>query len=187
MAKISDDAARRIDDHVTKYMDVLQIDGERPVIKVRDNSKAWAGRADRHPERPTTLIELQKKWLSQGAKHDKFAERVVAHEMVHHRNYLAGTEDEKHGPAFAKVPRVSTRSWDLASSQRRLVPRLRNGWLRSVSVASRSWEPCSYSSRPSDRVVNERGHYGESALAPHGSKLSLRPGAQPANRFSEAP
>ena len=160
MAKISDDAARRIDDHVTKYMDVLQIDGERPVIKVRDNSKAWAGRADRHPERPTTLIELQKKWLSQGAKHDKFTERVVAHEMVHHRNYLAGTEDEKHGPAFREgAARVNAVMGPGFVAEKISPPPSK--WMVALGIGGLALLGALLLLKPSARSrMNERGHYG---------------------------
>ena len=98
MAKIPDELARRIDGYVTKYMGILQIDGERPSIKLRDDpSTAWVGRTDQNSGRsPATTMELQKKLF----KNDRFLERVIAHEMVHHRNYLAGIEDEKHGAAF---------------------------------------------------------------------------------------
>lgn len=97
VAKIPDEVARRIDGYVTKYMDILQIDGERPKIKLRDDPRIdWVGRTDRHSDHSPTTIELQKGLF----KNDRFLERVIAHEMVHHRNYLASTEDEKHGAAF---------------------------------------------------------------------------------------
>ena len=98
MTKIPDEITRRIDGHVTKYMEILQIDGERPNIKLRNNpSVHWVGRTDGPSDRPpTTTIELQKRLF----KNDRFLERVIAHEMVHHRNYLASTEDEKHGASF---------------------------------------------------------------------------------------
>lgn len=97
-AKIPDEIAQRVDDYVTKYMEILQIDGERPSIKLRNNpSVDWVGRTDRHSsDRPPTTIELQKRLFND----DRFLERVIAHEMVHHRNYLASTEDEKHGASF---------------------------------------------------------------------------------------
>ena len=99
--KIPDEMARRIDGYVTKYMGILQIDGERPSIELRNNPRVdWVGRSDSHAgppgHPPTTTIELQKRLF----KNDSFLERVIAHEMIHHRNYLASTEDEKHGAAF---------------------------------------------------------------------------------------
>lgn len=97
MAKIPADVARRVDGYVTKYMDILQVDGARPRVKLRNNSGTeWVGRADLRAGQPTTTIELQKSLFNS----DRFLERVIAHEMVHHRNYLAKTEDEKHGAAF---------------------------------------------------------------------------------------
>ena len=157
MATISDDATRRIDDHVTKYMDLLQVDGERPVIKVRDNSKPWAGRADRHPERPTTLIELQKKWLS---KNDRFAEHVLAHEMVHHRNYLAGTEDEKHGPAFREgAARVNAVMGPGFVAEKISPPPSK--WMVALGVGGLALLGAILLFKPSARLPrNERGHYG---------------------------
>ena len=92
----SDELAKRVDGYVTKYMGVLQIGGPRPRIELLDGvARDWAARAEHDP--PTTLIELRSRLFS---GNDKFLERVVAHEMVHHRNYLAGTEDEQHGMPF---------------------------------------------------------------------------------------
>ena len=88
----------RIDDYVAKYMAMLEVDGERPRVVLRDDrGAAWAGRTDWSADRPrATTMEFQRRFLGD----DRFLERVVAHEMVHHRNYLAGTEDERHGPSF---------------------------------------------------------------------------------------
>lgn len=95
-APSSNELAKRVNGYVTKYMGVLQIDGPRPRIELLEGAaRDWAARADHDP--PTTLIELRSRLFS---GNDKFLERVVAHEMVHHRNYLAGAEDEQHGPAF---------------------------------------------------------------------------------------
>ena len=62
---------------------------------------AWAARIDRRGGRSrstdSATIELQRQHVANDAK---FLERVIAHEMIHHRNYLDGTEDEKHGDAF---------------------------------------------------------------------------------------
>ena len=95
-APSSNELAKRVDGYVTKYMGVLQIDGPRPRIELLDGAaRDWAARAEH--DRPTTLIELRARLFS---GNDRFLERVVAHEMVHHRNYLVGTEDEQHGTAF---------------------------------------------------------------------------------------
>jgi hypothetical protein len=95
-ARSSDALAKRVADHVSKYMEVLQVAGPRPRVELVSGTAAnWAARTDQDP--PTTLIELRAKLFSDS---DKFLERVVAHEMIHHRNYLAGAEDEQHGPAF---------------------------------------------------------------------------------------
>ncbi len=87
-----DEIATRIDDYVTKYMGVLSIDGERPIIKLRSNlGSKWLGRSSWSSKRPhTTLLELQQSILGD----DRTLERVIAHEMIHHRDALAISENE---------------------------------------------------------------------------------------------
>jgi len=76
-----------VDDLVTKYMDVLHIAGPRPVVVIRSHlGGRWLGRdqwSSRMPE--TTTMQIQRSILP----HPLTLERVVAHEMVHHRNFLA--------------------------------------------------------------------------------------------------
>src|SRR5271170_429229 len=78
-----------IESLITKYMQLLRIDGKRPVVKLRSNiGSLWLGR-DTYTTRDTstTLLEIQK-----SALHDpRTLERVIAHEMVHHRDHLRMT------------------------------------------------------------------------------------------------
>lgn len=103
------DIADRIDALVTKYMQILQIGGERPVIKLRSQlGSKWLGRSTWSASRPqTTLLELQTSILGD----DRTLERVIAHEMIHHRDALAisasdlallrvGIKPESHGASF---------------------------------------------------------------------------------------
>lgn len=87
-----DDIAAAIDGYVTKYMGILQIDGEPPIIKLRSNlGSKWLGRSTWSPSRPhTTLLELQQAILGD----ERTLERVIAHEMIHHRDALAISENE---------------------------------------------------------------------------------------------
>jgi hypothetical protein len=99
----------KVDAYVTKYMGILGIRGERPIVKLRSNlGSTWLGRDTWSPSRPhTTLLEIQ----SSIAGDDRTLERVVAHEMVHHRDSLAitaheiamlkvGIKPESHGASF---------------------------------------------------------------------------------------
>ena len=104
-----DDIAAAIDGYVTKYMGILEIAGERPSIKLRSNlGSKWLGRSSWSSKRPhTTLLELQQSILGD----DRTLERVIAHEMIHHRDALAisendvvlmhvGIKPESHGASF---------------------------------------------------------------------------------------
>jgi len=104
-----DAIAARIDDHVTTYMGLLDIRGERPTVKLRSNlGSKWLGRSTWSSRRPhTTLLELQQAILGE----DRTLERVIAHEMIHHRDALAisandlvlmgvGIKPESHGASF---------------------------------------------------------------------------------------
>ena len=105
MASIDD----RIEDYVTKYMEILEISGERPVVKLRSNlGSKWLGRSTWSSKNPhSTLLEIQQSILGD----DRTLERVIAHEMIHHRDALAISEDttalmrigikpEAHGVSF---------------------------------------------------------------------------------------
>lgn len=78
---------------VAKYMDILRIDGEPPIVKIRDNlGSTWLGRDSWSGKMPyTTTMEIQRRVLSD----PNTLERVVAHEMVHHRNALSLTKEEE--------------------------------------------------------------------------------------------
>ena len=104
-----DDIAERIDRYVEKYTQILGIVGERPIVKLRTNlGSQWLGRSTWTPSRPhTTTLELQTSILGD----DRTLERVIAHEMVHHRDALAisphdlallkvGIKPEAHGAKF---------------------------------------------------------------------------------------
>lgn len=88
---IPPEIAERIDGYVDKYMGILQIAGEPPSIKIRNDPKAtWLGRLEWRTERPhTSILELQKRLF----KNDRHLERTIAHEMIHHRDFLALTDD----------------------------------------------------------------------------------------------
>lgn len=104
--------------YVDKYMAILGIDGEPPVVKFRDNlGSTWLGRSTWSPSRPdTTLLELQRSIVGD----ERTFERVVAHEMIHHRDALAISEDqvallrigikpESHGATFREgAARINT-------------------------------------------------------------------------------
>jgi hypothetical protein len=87
-----DDIADRIQGHVTKYMGILQIDGDLPILKLRSNlGSKWLGRSTWTQSQPhTTILELQTSILGD----DRTLERVIAHEMIHHRDALAISENE---------------------------------------------------------------------------------------------
>ena len=130
----------RVDRHVTRYMDLLGVAGERPVVELRDNlGSRWLGRSTWSSRRPhTTLLELQRSI----AGDDRTLERVVAHEVIHHRDALAlsevdrallavGVRPESHGASFREgaarvnavtgpgfVTEVSDREYRRAPSQR---------------------------------------------------------------------
>lgn len=101
----------KIDVFVEKYMDVLGILRARPVpvIKIRNNLGAiWHGRTLWKSTSPdTTIVELQKSILAD----ERTLERVIAHEMVHHRDLLSmspatlalmklGIYPQEHGKSF---------------------------------------------------------------------------------------
>lgn len=101
--------AASVDEHVTKYMAILAIPGARPEVKIRDNLGArWLGRSTWSSRTPhTTLLELQQSILGD----ERTLERVVAHEMIHHRDALAlahgdlallraGVRPDPHGATF---------------------------------------------------------------------------------------
>jgi hypothetical protein len=100
---------KAIDDLVDKYMEILSIRGAKPVVEVKTRvGSGWLGRDSWVSTLPyTTTLELQRSILGD----PRTLERIVAHEMVHHRDFLAMTPDqialsrfgirgEDHGAAF---------------------------------------------------------------------------------------
>ncbi len=79
-----------VDTVVSKYMSILSIE-HRPTVKLRSNLGAgWLGRCSWSTRAPnTSLIELQRSILSD----ERTLERVIAHEMVHHRDYMEMSAD----------------------------------------------------------------------------------------------
>lgn len=100
-----------IDRLVDKYMRMLAIRGKPPIVHVRTRLGAsWLGRTrwtSRMPE--TSTIELLTNILGDPST----LERVLAHEMIHHKNFLEMTPGEiemaklglappPHGPNFQR-------------------------------------------------------------------------------------
>lgn len=100
-----------IGEFVEKYMEVLDIEGPEPDISVVDNlGSKWLGLCEWNPRRPmTTTIYLQRRIVDDS----RTLERVIAHEMIHHKEMLNLSPSEKalikhgkghvlnpHGPSF---------------------------------------------------------------------------------------
>lgn len=164
-----DEIAERIERYVTKYMDLLGIHGERPIVKLRSNlGSKWLGRSTWSSRQPhTTTLELQQSILDD----DRTLERVIAHEMIHHRDALAltasdlalariGIKPEAHGAAFREgaalvnaamgpgfVTELSDKEYALAPSRRKffvLVTPLSDGrlgwtWAARLGAKARGW------------------------------------------------
>ena len=79
-----------MDAFVAKYMRILRIDGDLPIVRIRDNlGSRWLGSDAWSPRFPrTTTMEIQRRVLADPLT----LERIVAHEMVHHRDALAMSE-----------------------------------------------------------------------------------------------
>lgn len=161
-----DDIAAAIDGYVTKYMGILAIDGARPLIKLRSNlGSTWLGRSTWSSKRPhTTLLELQQSVLGD----ERTLERVIAHEMIHHRDALAisandivlmrvGIKPESHGSSFREgasrinaimgpefVTAVSDKEYSQAPSLKKFVvlitplPDGRLGWTWAARLGSKA-------------------------------------------------
>jgi hypothetical protein len=108
---MKDEARPAIEKLIDKHMGILGIRGmATPIIQLRDNvGSQWLGRTVYAPHKlpDTTTIQIQKNILS----FPSTLERVVAHEIVHHRDFLKLTPNEKqliklgikpsgHGPNF---------------------------------------------------------------------------------------
>lgn len=92
MAKIPHEMAERVDGYVSKYMDMLKIDGARPNIKLVNSCRPdWLGRMIWNVDRPPTM-EFQTA-LFKNDKNEKWLERTIAHEMIHYQDALARAKD----------------------------------------------------------------------------------------------
>jgi len=111
VAKIPHEIADRVDGYVSKYMEMLKIDGERPTIKLANSSSpTWLGRIIWNSDRPPTM-EFQQALLKND-KNDKWLERTIAHEMIHYQDALARAKADRlkdddpaglgHGASFQK-------------------------------------------------------------------------------------
>jgi hypothetical protein len=161
-----DEIASRIDGHVTKYMGLLEINGAPPILKLRSNlGSKWLGRSTWSSRRPhTTLLELQQSILGD----DRTLERVIAHEMIHHRDALAisendvvlmrvGIKPESHGASFREgaarinevmgpgfVTEVSDKEYSHAPSLKKFVvlitplPDGRLGWTWAARLGAKA-------------------------------------------------
>lgn len=161
-----DDLAARIEDLVSKYMGLLQIDGARPIVKLRSNlGSKWLGRSTWSSKRPhTTILELQQSILG----NDRTLERIIAHEMIHHRDSLAisqsdialmkvGIKPESHGASFREgadrinavmgpgfVTEVSDKEYALAPSLKKFfvlitpLPDGRLGWTWAARLGDKA-------------------------------------------------
>ena len=98
-----------IDDLVDKYMGVLSIRGARPIVHVKTRiGSRWLGLCRWSEKLPhTTTITLDRSIVGD----PRTLERILAHEMVHHRDLLNLTppeialikmaiKPEGHGPSF---------------------------------------------------------------------------------------
>jgi len=118
---------RRVEDLVDKYMDMLDVVGMTPRVVVRDNlGSKWLGRTVWTPRDPeTTVVQLQRSVLDDPGT----LERVLAHEMIHHKEMLELTEADKARlkmgirPPVAKEEPITLAGWSSLSrwqSDRRL-------------------------------------------------------------------
>lgn len=79
-------------DLVAKYGEFFGVDA-LPEVELRSNlGSKWLARTVWHPRRPdTSTIQIQKSVLEDG----RTLERVVAHEMIHHVNFMRMTDAER--------------------------------------------------------------------------------------------
>jgi hypothetical protein len=107
VAKIPSEIADRVDGYISKYMGMLDIDGEPPKARAINSPSAdWLARTRWNVERPQkTVLEFQKA-LFKNDKNDDWLERSIAHEMIHYRDALARADratdydPSGHGPSF---------------------------------------------------------------------------------------
>jgi len=77
---------------IDKYMGILEIKAPRPILRFRSNlGSKWLGICRWSSSLPeTSVMELQKSILS----HPLTLERVVAHEMIHHHDFMTMTPND---------------------------------------------------------------------------------------------
>lgn len=89
--RVSRDVAWQIDALIDEYMDLLEV-CVRPHVKIQDNlGSKWLGKdvwTSKDPE--TTTIILQRRIL----KDPRTLERILAHEMVHHADFMSWEPEE---------------------------------------------------------------------------------------------
>lgn len=66
---------------------------------VNDPHSDWLGRCEIKPHEQNTTLFLQKRALED----KKTVERIVAHELIHHWDFLINQNDEGHGTNFKKM------------------------------------------------------------------------------------
>lgn len=89
--RLSGKKAELVNRHVDKYMSILGVDVRPDVRAVALPDWRVGGTTHWHPARPyTSVIRIQKNLLTRPV----ILENTIAHEMVHHRNNLAVTDDE---------------------------------------------------------------------------------------------
>ena len=87
---------------IQKYMDILGCPGDGPIVEVRNNlGSKWLGICRFHSSNPdTTTITVQQSIVD----HARTLERVIAHEMIHHYDFMTMP---KHELALLKLGRRS--------------------------------------------------------------------------------
>jgi len=105
---ISPESAQRVRNYVDKYMRILRVPGDRPRVWIHNDPEAhWFGRTTWDTQRPReAVLELQERLFQHGGKH---LERVVAHELVHHRDFRAMSEKQIAQIGAGSIPNVPSK------------------------------------------------------------------------------
>jgi hypothetical protein len=83
---------------VSKYMNILSIKGKKPIVVIKNRlTSGWVGRCQwAGGNADTTTILL----LSSILVDPHTLERIIAHEMIHHRNFIDPNRESGHGADF---------------------------------------------------------------------------------------